>query len=166
MTISVENESGVTIPEVDIYGTAEKVIRAALDCVGCPYEAEVNLLITDNENMREINLDKRGIDRATDVLSFPMMDFEAPAVFPDPLDAPGDYFNPETGELLLGDIVVNAEKVIAQAEDYGHGYVREYAFLIAHSMLHLTGYDHESPDDAALMEKKQDVILDSLGISR
>ena len=78
----------------------------------------------------------------------------------------GDCFHPETGELLLGDIVISAEKVLEQAAEYGHSVKREYAFLIAHSMLHLSGYDHMEPEEAAVMEQKQREILETLGITR
>ena len=77
-----------------------------------------------------------------------------------------EYFNPETGELMLGDIVISKEKVIAQAEEYGHSTQREYAFLIAHSMLHLFGYDHMEEDERAVMEQKQKEILEQLQILR
>ena len=77
-----------------------------------------------------------------------------------------DYFDPESGELCLGDIVISVDKVYAQAEEYGHTPRREYAFLIAHSMLHLLGYDHMEPDEAAVMEQKQEEILNRLGITR
>ena len=77
-----------------------------------------------------------------------------------------DYFNPDSGELMLGDIVVSVEKVVEQAEKYGHSQERELAFLVAHSMMHLFGYDHMEPDEAAVMESKQREILDNLGITR
>lgn len=102
----------------------------------------MNLILTDNDAIQEINRDYRQIDRPTDVLSFPMIDFEKESDFSHVEEAVEDYFNPETGELILGDIIVSVEKVIEQAEKYGHSRERELAFLIAHSMLHLCGYDH------------------------
>ena len=108
----------------------------------------------------------RGIDRPTDVLSFPMQTYEKPADFSHVEDFIEENFNPDTGELLLGDIVLNVEKVIEQAKTYGHSQKREYAFLILHSMLHLFGYDHESEDERLLMEDRQRTILDTLGITR
>ena len=112
-----------------------------------------------------MNRQFRGIDRPTDVLSFPMVDYEEPGKF-DFLEEAMEYFNPETGELMLGDIVISKEKVIAQAEEYGHSTQREYAFLIAHSMLHLFGYDHMEEDERAVMEQKQKEILEQLQILR
>lgn len=166
MTINIEDESGKILPGVDIEAVAGKVIEAALDQEGCPYEAEVNLLLTDNEQIHQMNLEHRKIDRPTDVLSFPMLTFSSPADFTDAEENDLDSFNPETGELLLGDIIISADKVLEQAEAYGHSPLREYAFLIAHSMLHLMGYDHEVPEEAAEMEARQRKILDSLGITR
>lgn len=166
MTINFENESCKAL-QLPLEELAATVIEAALDYVECPYEAEVNLLITDNEQIREMNWNFRQIDRATDVLSFPMIEYEKPGNF-DFLEEEGaeDCFNPETGELLLGDIVISAEKVLEQAKEYGHSVKREYAFLIAHSMLHLTGFDHMEPEEAAEMERKQREILEKLEISR
>ena len=166
MTISVEDETAVEIPGVDLYETAEKVAAAALDYEGCPYEAEIGILITDNPRIREMNRDHRHVDRETDVLSFPMLEFDSASDFSKFETGGADCFDPESGELILGDIVISAEKVIEQAGKYGHSNEREYAFLIAHSMLHLMGYDHEVPDEAAVMEEKQKTILSSLGINR
>ena len=132
----------------------------------CPYEATVSLLITDNEEIRRINSEQRGIDSATDVLSFPMTQYEIPGDF-DFLEEEGvDCFDPESGELMLGDIVISADKVLEQADKYGHSIKREYAFLITHSILHLIGYDHMTPEDAAQMETLQDEILTKMNITR
>ena len=156
MTIYLEEESEIRLP-VDC--------RKTLDYEGFPYEAEVEILLTDNESIREMNREQRGIDRPTDVLSFPMIDYEKAGEF-DFLEERPDCFHPETGEALLGDIVISKEKVLSQAEEYGHSPLREYAFLIAHSMLHLLGYDHMEEQERVIMEKKQNEILERLGISR
>ena len=157
-----EGELKLDLPCVEL---AEKVINAALDYVNCPYEAEVNLLLTMNDEIQEINQNFRSIDRPTDVLSFPMIDYEEAGNF-DFLEDVVDAFHPESGELMLGDIVISKEKVIAQAEEYGHSIEREYAFLIAHSMLHLFGYDHMEEDERIIMEQKQKEILKNLQILR
>ncbi len=164
MTLFFEEEGSLLL-ELPCKELAEKVIEAALDYVKCPYETEVNLLLTMNDEIQEMNRDFRGIDRATDVLSFPMIDYETAGEF-DFLDEVMDAFHPETGELMLGDIVISKEKVIAQAEEYGHSVEREYAFLIAHSMLHLFGYDHMEDAERAEMEAKQREILEQLQILR
>ena len=157
-----EGELKLSLPCEEL---ARTVIEAALDDVGCPYEAEVNLLLTMNEQIHEMNMEFRGIDRATDVLSFPMVDYEQPGEF-DFLEEADEYFHPETGELLLGDIVISKEKVIEQAEEFGHSIEREFAFLIAHSVLHLTGYDHIEEEERLVMENRQRQILSKLNILR
>lgn len=164
MTLLFEEEGSLTL-DLPCEELAGKVIEAALDYVECPYEAEVNLLLTMNEEIHEMNRNFRQIDRATDVLSFPMVDYEEAGAF-DFLEEAQEYFNPESGELMLGDIVISKEKVVAQAEEYGHSVEREYAFLIAHSMLHLFGYDHMEEDERKVMEEKQKEILEHLKILR
>ena len=164
MTVLFEEEGELTLP-LECEELAQRVIEVAADYVECPYEAEVNLLLTMNEEIHEMNRNFREIDRATDVLSFPMVDYEEPGEF-DFLEEAMEYFNPETGELMLGDIVISKEKVIAQAEEYGHSIEREYAFLIAHSMLHLFGYDHMEEEERQVMEAKQRDILEQLQILR
>ena len=144
---------------------AEKVADAVLDYEKCPYEAQVELLLTMNEEIRQMNQEFRGIDRATDVLSFPMVDFPEPAAYAY-LEEDEDSFDPETGELMLGNIVISKERALAQAEEYGHSVKREFSFLIAHSMLHLLGYDHMEEEERIVMEQKQREILDMLGITR
>ena len=164
MTLFFEEEGELKL-DLPCKELAEKVINAALDYVDCPYEAEVNLLLTMNDEIQEMNQNFRSIDRPTDVLSFPMIDYEEAGNF-DFLEDVMDAFHPESGELMLGDIVISKEKVISQAEEYGHSIEREYAFLIAHSMLHLFGYDHMEDDERIIMEQKQREILEVLEIVR
>lgn len=164
MSLYLEEEGDVRLP-FDVEETAKLVIEAALDYEGCPYEAEVSLLLTTNEEIREMNRDHRGIDAPTDVLSFPMLEYDRPGNF-DGLEERGDVFHPDTGELMLGDIVLSKDKVMSQAEAYGHSQKREYAFLIAHSMLHLFGYDHMEEDERAVMEQKQRDIMERVQILR
>ena len=113
-----------------------------------------------------MNLEYRQIDSATDVLSFPMQEFDHPADFS--AFREGDYsvFDPASGELMLGDIVVNAQRVAQQAEEYGHSQKREYAFLIAHSLLHLVGYDHMEEEERLEMEDQQRRIMEMVRIPR
>lgn len=165
MTISIEYEAEKKM-ELPYETIIKDVVEASLDYEKCPYEAEVNVILTDNETIREINRDHRQIDSATDVLSFPMVDYEAPSDFDHVEDAVEDYFNPETGELMLGDIVISVEKVEEQAEKYGHSQTRELAFLVAHSMLHLCGYDHMEEEERLLMEERQRAILETRGYTR
>lgn len=144
---------------------AQRVISEVLLHEDFPYEAYVSLLITDAAEIRTMNKDKRGIDSATDVLSFPMIEFERPGDY-EALDDMDDIFHPDTGEAMLGDIVICHDRVISQAKEYGHSVLREYAFLIAHSMLHLLGYDHMDDSERMVMEERQRDILDSMGITR
>ncbi len=165
MTIDFENESSLDLG-LDLYQIAQDVVSCALDYMDCPYEAQVSILITGDEEIHRINLEQRDIDRPTDVLSFPMVAYEKPGDFSILEEDGEDCFDPDSGELLLGDIVISADKVAAQAEEYGHSRKREYAFLIAHSMLHLMGYDHMTKDEADEMERLQEEILQQLNISR
>lgn len=164
MRIFLENEGDLDL-SLNYLELAEEVAEAVLDYEQCPYESQIELLLTDNEEIQRINQEFREIDRPTDVLSFPMVDFETPAEY-DFLEDDDSCFDPETGELMLGNIVISKEKVISQAEEYGHSVKREYAFLIAHSMLHLLGYDHMEEEERAVMEGKQREILKQLGIER
>ena len=143
-----------------------EIVEETLDYENCPYEAEVNVVLTDNPEIRRINQETRNIDAATDVLSFPMVDFELASDFSHVEDDVEDYFNLETGELMLGDIMVSVDKVVEQAEKYGHSEARELAFLVAHSMLHLCGYDHMEEKERTVMEKKQKEILERRGYRR
>ncbi len=149
----------------DAEAIAAKVVSAVLSQEGCPYEVTVDVTITTDGEIHQINLEQRGIDRATDVLSFPMTQYPAAGVF-DFLEYERDAFDPDSGELLLGDIVISAEHVKVQALEYGHSQLREFAFLVAHSMLHLIGYDHMTEDEASIMEAKQKEVLELLGITR
>lgn len=165
MTSYVENETEVKF-DFDIKEILDQVMTQILDQEKCPYEAQVNLLVTDNEGIREYNRKYREIDAATDVLSFPMLSYETEADFSVAEDQEADCFDPETGELMLGDIIISADKVKEQAQKFGHSEKREFAFLTAHSMLHLCGYDHMVKEEAEIMERKQEEALDHLGITR
>lgn len=164
MTILLESECEFSF-DFDYEKVANDVINTAIDHMHFPYDAEISITITDNDGIQSINRDFRGIDSPTDVLSFPMIEYESPGVFDKIIDQ-DDLFNPETGEVILGDIVLNVFRIYSQAEEYGHSVLREYAFLIAHSMLHLFGFDHMTEEEASVMEEKQREILDILKISR
>lgn len=165
MTINIEKEVTLNFdfPEEEY---VEKVILAAMDYVDCPYEAEVNVLFTDNAGIHEMNREYREIDRPTDVLSFPMVEYEQPGEFDTLEETQDDCFHPETGELLLGDIVLSYDKIKEQAKEYGHSELRELCFLVAHSMLHLFGYDHMKEEEREQMEQMQREILSGLNILR
>ena len=165
MTLDFEKEYAYTFP-FDEEELAMTVINGVLDQEQCPYECEVSLVRCGEEEIRETNRDFRQIDLVTDVLSFPMLSYETPGDFSFLSDENEDDFNPDTGEVMLGDIIISIDKVKEQALEYGHSEKREFAFLITHSMLHLFGYDHMEADEAAVMEEHQRKILDALGITR
>ena len=165
MSLFIETEGKAEF-DFDIKEVAELVVNAVLEYENCPYEAEISLLLTHNDEIHEMNLEHRGIDRATDVLSFPMLDFDHPGDFSIIDEETADVFDPESGELMLGDIVISVDKVLEQAQEYGHSPKREYAFLIAHSMLHLCGYDHMDDEERKVMEEKQRAIMEKINILR
>lgn len=165
MTFYAENEISYSF-DFDWEEVYQQVALAVLDMENCPYEAEVNLLLTDNAGIREFNRENRNIDAPTDVLSFPNIEYDVPANFDMVEEYPADYFEPDSGELILGDIIISVDKVTQQALEYGHSTKREFAFLVAHSMLHLCGYDHMTADDEKEMIEKQEAVLNSLGITR
>ncbi len=156
-----ENEQDKIEISNELIETLKKCMEETLKSEGFPFDAEISLTFTDNENIHEQNLLSRGIDRPTDVLSFPLLEED------------------ENGELIvyeedlidnavvLGDILVSAEKAVSQAEDYGHSVLREFCFLTVHSMLHLLGLDHErSENEEKEMFQKQEEILKTLNITR
>ncbi len=165
MSLNIEKEVDVSFP-FDYETLAEEVVSFAIEKEDFPYEAEVNLTLTDNEGIHEINRMYRQIDAPTDVLSFPMLSYEKAGDFSHLEEDYDDNFNPDTGEIMLGDIVISVDRVKEQAESYGHSEKREFAFLILHSMLHLFGYDHMTPEEAACMEGKQEAILNEMNILR
>ena len=117
MTITIDYETDLKL-DLPVEEIIHNVIEESIDYVECPYDFEVNVLLTDNEGIHQINLDMRQIDNPTDVLSFPMCDFETPGDFDALEETPEMYFNPDTGELMLGDIVISVEKVKEQAEKF------------------------------------------------
>lgn len=165
MTFNIEYEARKPL-DFDYEQLIQSVIAMALEKEQCPYEAEVNVILTNDEQIHEINQEYRSIDRPTDVLSFPLLDYRTPGNFEGIEDHIEDYFNLETGELMLGDIIISVDKVYEQADNYGHSIQRELAFLVAHSMFHLMGYDHMEDEERIIMEKKQSELLSSMGITR
>lgn len=164
MSVYIENEYRSKI-NIDYENIIKSVIDEALDFIQCPYACEVNVTIVDNDKIREINEQQRGIDKPTDVLSFPMLEYGQAGNF-DSFEEHAECFHPDTGELILGDIVISYDKVLSQAEEYNHSVKRELAFLTAHSMLHLFGFDHMEEEERIEMEKMQNIILQNLRITR
>lgn len=165
MTSYIENETEVELP-FDMKGILSRIMETVMDMEKCPYETTVNLLLTDNDGIRAYNRDYRGMDRETDVLSFPNIEFRAAGDFASVESCEADCFDPDSGELVLGDIIMSVDRVLSQALEYGHSVLREFAFLTAHSMFHLCGYDHMEEQQAVVMERKQEEVLTKLGITR
>lgn len=166
MTFYVENETGAKF-DFDIEELARSVAEAVLKSENCSYNVEISLTITDDDGIHEINKEFRNIDKPTDVLSFPTISYDEPGDFSViEGEQKVDLLDPDTGNISFGDIVINENRVRSQALEYGHSEKREFAFLVAHSMLHLCGYDHMDEDEAAVMESKQNEVLNSLGITR
>ena len=141
-----------------------RVITAALEAEGVKIPCSVDVLLTNDEGIREINLEQREIDAATDVLSFPMLEL-TPGTPPDGTGE--DEEDPETGLCPLGDMVISVERAKAQAAEFGHSVERELAYLTVHSVLHLLGYDHldEGPEKAR-MRAREEAILEGIGVTR
>ncbi len=140
----------------------ERAITAALEAEGVATPCEVDVLITDDEGIHQINLEQRGIDRPTDVLSFPMFNY-----LPGQPPADGADADPATGLTPLGDMVISLERARAQAEEYGHPVERELCYLAVHSVLHLLGYDHmDEGEEKAQMRAREEAILGKLGMTR
>ena len=166
-TVNFDTDLRLNIP-------AEKVICQVVDMAAqlesFPVAFQVNVTLTDNDGIWQINREYRNVDRPTDVLSFPMLQYPAAGDFSQVVtqkeESPQDYVDPETGLLNLGDIVISLEKVKEQADEYGHSEKRELAFLTAHSMMHLFGYDHMEDDERVVMEAHQEAVLEKLGITR
>ncbi len=152
--IDYNNEQDKIEPPEDIERLIEICTAAALEEEGISDDAEVSVTLADNARIRELNKEFRDIDRETDVLSFPMGDEE------------GFEVDPDNDAVLLGDIVISLEKAQSQAEEFGHSFRREVAFLLTHSLFHLLGYDHMTADEEKEMFSKQEKVLQKLGITR
>ena len=165
MSLFIEDEVNYSF-DFDVEEIANKIISAVLELEKCPYKAEVNLLLTDDDNIHDINKTYRRIDQPTDVLSFPMIKFENPADFSSFKMNFDSLFNQDSGELVLGDIVISVETILRQAKEYNHSVKREFAFLMTHSMLHLLGYNHIEHAERLVMEERQKAVLELVNIKR
>lgn len=152
-TVLIKNDQKKIKMTPDLRRLVKRAVLAVLDFEDFGRRAEVSVTFTDNEGIHALNREYRNVDRPTDVLSFPLFD--------------GEDYDTDGDAVLLGDIVISLERAQTQAEEYGHSFEREVAFLTVHSMLHLLGYDHEtSPEDERDMFARQDEILISAGMTR
>ena len=165
MTIYLEDMGKVTFP-FEPEEQIKKLAAFVTDFVKCPYEPEISVTLVTKEEIHELNRTHRNVDRPTDVLSFPMMEYDAPADFSGEKFCKTLTVSPESEEMMLGDIVLCSEVVCEQAEVYGHSLLLEFSFLVVHSLLHLFGYDHMEEDERAEMEEKQREIMKKLQILR
>lgn len=167
VTLNIEEEIPAEF-EFNAREVAQAVCIKILEAENCPVDTEISLMYVDTTAIQEINADSRGVDAPTDVLSFPNLEFPAASLWEAALTdtCSADIMDPDSGNLLLGDIVLNLDFVRLQAREYGHSERREFAFLIAHSMLHLCGYDHETQEEAGIMFARQETALQELGITR
>lgn len=166
MTIYLEDEVDFFKAHPGLYEKVEQVVNRCLDEEKVPYEVEVSISVVDLSRIHEINRDYRQVDRPTDVLSFPQIEPEVIGYINwDQVDFSG-CVNFDTDEVMLGDIILCAERAKEQAESYGHSLEREVCFLVAHSMFHLLGYDHMTEEDEKNMVTKQESVLQYLSILR
>lgn len=161
MKISIRNEQDKLKVTKEIRDTVKLCIKKSLDFMELGDSFEISVMFVDDEEIRTLNNLHRNIDRSTDVLSFPMLEYDEDGKI---IEEYAD-FN-KNGELLLGDIVISLEHAEAQAEEYGHSLLREIGFLTVHSMLHLFGYDHMTDEDEREMFSYQEEILKEAGLER
>ncbi|WP_238915192.1 rRNA maturation RNase YbeY [Clostridium sp. YIM B02555] len=165
--IYVDNRQDILDVKEEFVDKLKNVIEFALKEEQVNIQCEVSLVFVDNSEIKEINKDTRGIDKETDVLSFPMLEYENKKVFKEMyLDykfLPSDF---DGEELVLGDIVLSLEKAMEQSKEYNHSYEREAAYLVVHSVLHLLGYDHMEEEDKKIMRNREEEILNKLNIIR
>lgn len=166
MMIEFDNRQEKIDFSESIKGLIFEAVEASLKYEGFREEYELSVVITDNVGIREINREFRDIDRETDVLSFPMLEFEEGYSEEGEFEIDFEDKNPETGAVVLGDIVLSLEKAATQSREYGHSIEREVGFLIVHSCLHLLGYDHENGEDRNIMREKEEKILIEMGLTR
>ena len=167
MTLYLEKETKEELA-LDYESIAKDVVEAVLAYYRCPYEASVSVYLVEEKTIQNANRKNRGIDKVTDVLSFPNIPFGKEADFSILEETESHYacFDPDTEELILGEIMICQKRMEEQAKEFGHSVLREYAFLLTHSMLHLLGYDHMEETQRLRMEETQRQILERLSITR
>ncbi|MEG1257036.1 rRNA maturation RNase YbeY [Clostridium sp.] len=165
--IYMDNRQSLITIDEDLQGNIEDIVNYTLkeEQVTIPYE--VSIIFVNNESIREINQDTRGIDKVTDVLSFPMLDYQDKMVFKQfYIGYEFSQIDLNEGNLVLGDIVLSLERAKEQSEDFGHSFTREVCYLIIHSILHLLGYDHMEENDKKVMRAREEEILNKFKIER
>ncbi len=159
VNITLENEQDAVEISDEINNIIKSVVSKTLECEGFDKACMVSVTIVDNNQIHQLNNEFRSINRPTDVLSFPVVEFENGNM----IQNCGDYYE---GKLILGDVVLSAQKAKEQSIEYGHSLEREIGFLVCHSVLHLLGYDHETEDERIIMRQKEEAALELLGLTR
>lgn len=159
MKILIENLQDKIELTSDMEELVRKAVDISLSIENFSIPSEISIMFVDNQHIREINREHRKIDKPTDVLSFPIVDMYDGVINSDSGD-----FDLDEELLLLGDIIVSLEKTKAQAEEYGHSFERELAFLVTHGVFHLLGYDHDTPEREEKMISKQYAVLKTLNL--
>ena len=159
MKVAIRNNQKKVKTTKETRDLVRLAVKTSLEYMGFDTNVEISVLFTDDEEIRDLNREHRNIDRPTDVLSFPMFEY----------DEDGNFIEEDVnseGEIILGDIVLSLERAALQAEEYGHSLSREIGFLTVHSMLHLFGYDHMTSEDEEEMFSYQNEILEQMGLKR
>ncbi|AAO36525.1 endoribonuclease YbeY [Clostridium tetani] len=165
--IYIDNRQNKIKAQEDLDKLINEIIDYALKKEEVDIGYEISVIYVDNEIIKEINNDTRGINKETDVLSFPMLEYPKGRVFSESYREYSfgvEYLN--EGNLVLGDIVLSLEKALEQSKEYNHSFLREVCYLVVHSVLHLLGYDHIDEEEKVIMRKKEEEILESFNISR
>jgi len=163
--LEIDNRQDKIELSEEIISLIKSCIKKTLEMEGIQIPILVSVVLVDNNSIHQMNLKFRGVDRETDVLSFPMLEMDIKNCNMSIEDFANDI-DPETNALMLGDIVISLEKAEEQAEEYGHSFYRELGFLTTHSTLHLLGYDHMEPEDEKIMREKEEAVLTALQLIR
>lgn len=165
--IFIDNRQDKICVDEELEGTIESIIKYTLREEEVNIPCEVSVVFVDNEEIREINRENRNIDKPTDVLSFPMLEYSKGSVFKDVyLNHKFHLSDLDDGNLILGDIVLSLEKTEEQRTEFGHSFLREAAYLTVHSVLHLLGYDHMEEEEKDIMRKREEEILNKFHLTR
>jgi probable rRNA maturation factor len=165
--IYVDNRQNKLEVTEELVKLLENVTNTVLEAEEVKVSCEISIILVDNEEIRNLNREYRNIDRETDVLSFPMLDYEAERVYKEVYALEEhDESDFDGGELVLGDMALSLEKAFEQSVEYGHTFMREVAYLTVHSILHLLGYDHMKEDEKLKMRAVEESILEKLMITR
>ena len=165
MPLTIDSERAAITPELE--DLLARVMRASLAVEGIADAGEFSayLRITDNEEIHQINLAQRGVDRPTDVLSFPSVTYPK-GTARDNLKLLRREFDPDSGGMFLGDIIISLERAREQAAEYGHSEYREIGYLTCHALFHLMGYDHMEEDERAVMRAREEEAMRMVSLTR